>query len=112
MSIEVYQVRGDIMELIFDPREDNLRVGETLCVQERDGNGQGLICQIIEFRMVTYPALVQEQLRLVLDHVDSQDGVERVPIDAMQSHNIVAGRDVENRPFICGFFVAKPQRII
>jgi hypothetical protein len=46
MSIEVYQVRGDIMELIFDPREDNLRVGETLCVQERDGSGQGLSARL------------------------------------------------------------------
>ena len=84
MSIEVYQVRGDIMELIFDPREDNLRVGETLCVQERDSGGQGLMCQVIEFRMVTYPALVQEQLRLVLDHVDSANGVERA-IEIVQS---------------------------
>jgi len=84
MSIEVYQVRGDIMELIFDPREDNLRVGETLCVQERDGGAHGLICQVIEFRMVTYPALVQEQLRLVLDHGDAPSGIDRA-LEIVQS---------------------------
>jgi hypothetical protein len=79
-------------------------VGETLCVQERDGSAQGLICQIIEFRMVTYPALVQEQLRLVLDHVDSQT-VSNAPLrsckcagqPATARHGVVAGTQPQNR---------------
>jgi hypothetical protein len=65
MSIQVNQVRGDIVELIFNPREDDLRVGETLRIEERD-TGEGLIVQIVAFRMVTYPSLVQEQLQLAV----------------------------------------------
>lgn len=65
MSIQVSQVKGDVVELIFNPREDDLRVGETLRIQERD-SGEGLVVQVIAFRMVTYPALIQEQLELVI----------------------------------------------
>jgi hypothetical protein len=65
MSIQVNQVRGDIVELIFNPREEDLRVGETLRIEERD-TGEGLIVQIVAFRMVTYPSLVQEQLQLAV----------------------------------------------
>ena len=65
MSIQVSQVKGDIVELIFNPREEDLRVGETLRIQERD-TGEGLIVQIVAFRMVTYPSLIQEQLALVM----------------------------------------------
>ena len=54
MSIQVNQVKGDIVELIFHPCEDNLRVGETLRLQERE-SGEGLVVQIVAFRMVTYP---------------------------------------------------------
>jgi len=56
MSIEVYQVRGDIMG-IFDPRRDNLRVGVIACRSATDRPGSHL--PGVEFRMVTYPALVQ-----------------------------------------------------
>ncbi|HWP46619.1 MAG TPA: ATP-binding protein [Candidatus Limnocylindrales bacterium] len=70
MSIQVHQVKGDIIELIFNPREDDLRVGENLCILERGGH-RGIIVQIIEFRMVTYPSLIQEQIRLVLEDTDT-----------------------------------------
>ncbi len=65
MSIQVNQVKGDIVELIFHPREDNLRVGETLRLQERE-SGEGLVVQVVAFRMVTYPSLIQEQLQLAI----------------------------------------------
>ncbi|MCS7254538.1 MAG: ATP-binding protein [Armatimonadota bacterium] len=66
MGIEVYQVKGDVMELIFDPTEEDLRVGETLCVRERD-SGNGLIVQVISFRSLNYPSLVRDLLRLALN---------------------------------------------
>ena len=71
MSIQVSQVRGDIVELIFNPREEDLRVGETLQIRERD-SGEGLIVQVVAFRMVTYPSLIQEQLGLVMGNNPSR----------------------------------------
>src|SRR6266852_1450330 len=65
MSIQVSQVKGDVVELIFNPREEDLRVGETLRIQERE-SGEGLVVQVVAFRMVTYTALVVEQLELVI----------------------------------------------
>ena len=65
MSIQINQVKGDIVELVFHPREDNLRVGETLRIQERE-SGEGLVVQVVAFRMVTYPSLIQEQLQLAI----------------------------------------------
>ncbi|HSX77515.1 MAG TPA: DUF87 domain-containing protein, partial [Candidatus Saccharimonadia bacterium] len=65
MSIQVSQVKGDVVELIFNPREEDLRVGETLRIQERD-SGEGLVVQVVAFRMVTYPSLIREQLELVI----------------------------------------------
>ncbi len=65
MSIQVNQVKGDLVELVFNPREEDLRVGETLRIEERD-TGEGLVVQIIVFRMVTYPSLIQEQLQLAV----------------------------------------------
>lgn len=65
MSIQVNQVKGDLVELVFNPREEDLRVGETLRIEERD-TGEGLVVQIIAFRMVTYPSLIQEQLQLAV----------------------------------------------
>jgi hypothetical protein len=65
MSIQVNQVKGDLVELVFNPREEDLRVGETLRIEERE-TGEGLVVQIIAFRMVTYPSLIQEQLQLAV----------------------------------------------
>lgn len=70
MSIQVNQVRGDIVELIFNPREEDLRVGETLRLQDRT-TGEGLVVQVVAFRMVTYPSLIQEQLQLAVGNAQS-----------------------------------------
>jgi hypothetical protein len=70
MSIQVNQVKGDIVELIFNPREEDLRVGETLRIQDRN-TSEGLVVQVVAFRMVTYPSLIQEQLQLAIGNTQS-----------------------------------------
>lgn len=99
MSIQVHQVKGDVIELIFNPREDDLRVGENLCILERGGQ-RGIIVQIIEFRMVTYPSLIQEQLRLVLEDsgmlspelLHSLAAASSLEVAAMKNLNIAVGK--------------------
>lgn len=66
MKIQIKQIKGDIVELLFNPREEDLRVGENLTLRE-NGSSRGLIVQVIEFRTVTYPSLVQEMLQLVAE---------------------------------------------
>jgi hypothetical protein len=66
MNVQIRQIKGDIVELVFNPKEEDLRVGENLSLREK-GNNRGLIIQIIEFRTVTYPALLQEMLELVAE---------------------------------------------
>jgi hypothetical protein len=66
MNVQIRQIKGDIVELVFNPKEEDLRVGENLSLREK-GNNRGLIVQIIEFRTVTYPALLQEMLEMVVE---------------------------------------------
>ncbi|GAB4451031.1 MAG: hypothetical protein Fur0044_46480 [Anaerolineae bacterium] len=66
MKIQIKQIKGDIVELVFNPREEDLRVGENLTLRE-NGSDRGLIVQVIEFRTVSYPSLVQEMLQLVAE---------------------------------------------
>lgn len=66
MRIQIKQIKGDIVELVFNPREEDLRVGENLTLRE-NGSDRGLIVQVIEFRTVSYPSLVQEMLQLVAE---------------------------------------------
>ena len=64
MNVQIRQIKGDIVELVFNPKEEDLRVGETLSLREKS-DGRGLIVQIIEFRTVTYPSLLLEMLQLM-----------------------------------------------
>src|SRR5688572_22545466 len=64
MNVQIRQIRGDIVELIFDPKEEDLRVGETLSLRENGGD-RGIIVQVIEFSTVTYPSLLGEMLQLL-----------------------------------------------
>jgi hypothetical protein len=60
-NVQVFRIGNDLVELLFYPRELDLRVGETLTLLERD-SGRGLITQVIAFRSASYPSLVQEQM--------------------------------------------------
>lgn len=66
MNIQIRQIKGDIVELLFNPKEVDLRVGENLSLRE-NGSRRGLIVQIIEFRTVTYPSLLAEMMELMAD---------------------------------------------
>jgi hypothetical protein len=61
LNVRVFRIDGDLVELLFNPREVDLRVGETLTLRERD-TGRSIIVQVIAFRSATYPSLVQEQM--------------------------------------------------
>jgi hypothetical protein len=73
MNIQIRQIKGDIVELVFNPKEEDLRVGENLTLREK-GSDRGLIVQIIEFRTVTYPSLLVDMLQLV-----AEEGVVEAP---------------------------------
>jgi hypothetical protein len=66
MKVQIRQIKGDIVELLFNPKEIDLRVGENLSLRE-NGHDRGLIVQIIEFRTVTYSGLLNEMMELVTD---------------------------------------------
>jgi hypothetical protein len=64
MNVQIRQIKGDIVELVFNPKEEDLRVGETLTLREKSSD-RGLIVQVIEFSTVTYPSLLLEMLQLL-----------------------------------------------
>ena len=66
MNVQIRQIKGDIVELVFNPKEEDLRVGENLSLREK-GSDRGLIVQVIEFRTVTYPSLMLDMLQLVAE---------------------------------------------
>jgi hypothetical protein len=61
LNVQVRRIDGDLAELLFNPREVDLRVGETLTLRERD-SGRSVIVQVVAFRSATYPSLVLDQL--------------------------------------------------
>ena len=66
MNIQIKQIKGDIVELLFNPKEIDLRVGENLSLRE-NGNDRGLIVQVIEFRTISYPSLLSEMMELIAE---------------------------------------------
>jgi len=72
MNIQIRQIKGDIVELLFNPKEEDLRVGENLSLREK-GSDRGLIVQIIEFQTISYPSLLREMLDLFIEEPSSPD---------------------------------------
>jgi hypothetical protein len=66
--IRIRSIKGDLVELFFNPRErdEGLRCGENLLLRERDGDG-GLVVQVIGLETVSYPALIREQMELAAE---------------------------------------------
>jgi hypothetical protein len=54
LNVQVYRINNDLAELLFNPAEVDLRVGETLTLRERE-SGRSVIAQVIAFRSATYP---------------------------------------------------------
>jgi len=61
LHVQVRQIDGDLAVLLFNPREADLHVGETLTLHEQ-ATGRSVIVQVIAFRSATYPSLVADQL--------------------------------------------------
>ena len=61
LKVQVYRIEGDLIELLFYPREIDLRVGETLTLVERETQ-RSVIAQVIAFRSASYPSLAQDQM--------------------------------------------------
>ena len=59
------RIDGDLVELLFNPRQVDLRVGETLTLRERE-TGRSVIVQVISFRSASYPSLAQELMHSLL----------------------------------------------
>jgi hypothetical protein len=57
MAIQVAQMTGDTVELVFNPAEDELRVGENLAVMGRH-DVRGLIVQVIELKAIFSESLL------------------------------------------------------
>lgn len=51
MAIQVVQITGDTVELVFNPAEDHLRVGDNLSVVGHHEN-RGLIVQLVELKAI------------------------------------------------------------
>lgn len=66
MAIQICRIKGDVVELVYHPKEADLRVGDTLLLQEKGGD-RALVVQIIEFRSVSSSSLLYDQLRLALE---------------------------------------------
>ena len=82
MNVQIRQIKGDIVELLFNPKEVDLRVGENLSLRE-NGSDRGLIVQIIEFRTVTYPSLLAEMMELLAESPDETQPPTPPPADGL-----------------------------
>ncbi len=80
MSIQVYRVQGDVVELVYHPRGHDLRVGDSLLLYDPESR-RGLVVQIIEFRTASYPSVIREQLRLALG--EDHDALARLLVELL-----------------------------
>ena len=65
LKVQVHRIEDDLVQLLFTPREVDLRVGETLTLRERE-TARSVIVQVIAFRSATYPSMVEEQMLNIL----------------------------------------------
>jgi uncharacterized protein DUF87 len=74
LNVQIHRIESDLAELFFNPREVDLRIGETLTLHERE-SGRAVIVQIIAFRSASYPALAREQMESLVGSPLSEEDV-------------------------------------
>jgi uncharacterized protein DUF87 len=82
LNVQIHRVESDLAELFFNPREVDLRVGETLTLRERE-TGRAVIVQIIAFRSASYPALAREQMQSLVGIPLTEEDVLKLEVAAM-----------------------------
>src|SRR5258706_8261334 len=95
LNVQIRRIESDLAELFFNPREADLRIGETLTLRERE-SGRAVIVPIIPFRSASYPALAPVQMgRLARISLSEEEGLK------LQMAILEKGREKGNRN---GFF--------
>jgi hypothetical protein len=74
LNVQIRRIESDLAELFFNPREVDLRTGETLTLRERE-SGRAVIVQVIAFRSASYPALAREQMESLVGITLSEEKV-------------------------------------
>lgn len=82
LNVQIHRIESDLVELFFNPREVDLRVGETLTLHERE-SGRAVIVQIIAFRSASYPALAREQMQSLVGVALTDEDVLKLEIAAL-----------------------------
>src|SRR5262245_54093073 len=83
LNVQIRRIESDLAELFFNPREVDLRVGETLTLRERE-SGRAVIVQIIAFRSASYPALAREQMASLVGSSLSEEEVLKLEIEIVE----------------------------
>ena len=83
LNIQIRRIESDLAELFFNPREVDLRIGETLTLRERE-SGRAVIVQVIAFRSASYPALAREQMESLVGVSLSEEEVLRLELAIAQ----------------------------
>jgi hypothetical protein len=88
LNVQIRSIESDLAELFFNPREVDLRVGETLTLRERE-SGRAVIVQIIAFRSASYPALAREQMESLVGITLGEEEVLKLEMALVQNadHN-------------------------
>src|SRR3970040_316526 len=86
LNVQIRRIESDLAELFFNPREVDLRVGETLTLHERE-SGRAVIVTIIAFRSASYPALAREQMESLVDIPLTEEEMLKMQMAMVQDGN-------------------------
>jgi len=73
MSFQLYSIKGNTAELLFNPQETDIQVGQNLIIEEKISN-RGLVVQIFEMDSFNYPSRTEEQVREMMEKSYKPEG--------------------------------------
>src|SRR5262247_4325841 len=87
LNVQIRRIESDLAELFFNPREVDLRIGETLTLRERE-SGRAVIVQIIAFRSASYPALAREQMESLVGVPLSEEEMLKLELAIVEKESL------------------------